>query len=134
MTVVAYFDDVAFGPYQAAATPLNKVTHFNVPMPKNYKGRQARIVVYVTDNVPVPPGEIPEEGGMRIDEFSRFPSGVDLTAVERARFASVGFALGAGSTPIDPETDNSFEIYKIGVMYAATGNENEAITQWIPIG
>lgn len=128
MTVVAYFDDVAFGPYQAAATPLNKVTHFNIPMPKNYKGRQARIVVYVTDNAPIPPAA---EAQMRIDEFSRFPSGVDLDEVERMRFATVGFGLGAA---IDPETDNSFEIYKIGVMYAVSGNENEAATQWIPIG
>lgn len=128
MTVVAYFDDTAFGPYQAAATPLNKVTQFNIPMPKNYKGRQARIVVYVTDNAPVPPGTSER---VRIDEFSRLATNTaSLSAIERMRFATVGFGLN----PINPETDNSFEIYKIGVMYATSGNENEAVTQWVPIG
>jgi len=127
LTVIAYFDDVAFGPY-TVTTSFNKVTQLQVPLPKNYKGRQPRIVIYTTDNDPVPPAA---PRGMRIDEFSRFPSGVDLDQAERMRFATVGFGIGGA---IDPEADNSFECYWVDVDYLPTGNENEARTQRVPIG
>lgn len=128
MNVMAYFDDVAFGPYAVTPTTLNKVTQFQVPMPKNYKGRQPRIVVYATDNSPIDPAS---PNRMRIDEFSRFPSGSGLDAPERMRFATVGFGM---TSAIDPETDNSFEIYWIEVDFHPTGNEAESRVQRIPIG
>lgn len=128
MTMLAYFDDVAFGPFPVLPDTLNKVTQFQVAFPKNYKGRQPRLVLYVTDNDPVPPMG---QQGMRIDEFSAFPSGQDLDAAERMRFATVGFGL---DNSINPETDNSFECYWIEFEYFPSGDEAEAKTTRIPIG
>lgn len=129
VTFVCYFDDTAFTLYTSpAATPLNKVTHIQIPVPKNYKGRQPRIVMYATDNTPLPPGGT---DGMRIDEFSEFPSGVDFSAAERMRFATVGFGINTGD---DAEDDHSFEAYGLEITYFPTGAQTEARKQWVSIG
>jgi len=128
LTVIAYFDDVAFTAYTTAASPEDKVTHFIVPVPKNFKGRQPRIVIYAPNNTSQTPSA---PGQMRIDEFSRLPSAADLDAAERMRFATVGFSVPAG---VEPETDNSFECYWIEFDFEPTGNQNEAKPLRVQIG
>lgn len=128
LTVLAYFDDVAFTAYTAGSSPIDKVTHFIVPVPKNFKGRQPRVVIYASDNTsnaPAAPGQ------MRIDEFSRLPSTADLDAAERMRFATVGFSMPAA---VNPETDNSFECYWVEFDFEPTGNQNEAKPLRVQIG
>lgn len=125
LTVTPYFDDVAFAA-RTVSPVADRVTHYELPMPRGYKGRQPRIVVNAADDTPVAPAT----GGMRIDEFSRFPSGTDLTAEERIRFATVGFA----PTALAGEVDHSFEMYWIEFDFAPSGNETQNRGLRVPIG
>ena len=118
LTVTCYFDDVAFGPYTVSVTS-DKVTHYRVPVPRSYKGRQPRVVVSAEGDVTA---DLTNSGRMRIDEFSSFPSGTDLTAEERMRFATVGFSTGS----VGAEVQHSFECYWIEFQFHPTGGQTQA--------
>ena len=126
LTATCYFDDTAFGPYTITVDP-DKVTHYRVPVPRSYKGRQPRVVLSAEGDVTA---DLTNAGQMRIDEFSAFPSGTDLTAAERLRFNTVGFGGGA----VAAETQHSFECYWIEFQFHPTGGQTQASVVRATIG